>query len=619
MASKSLRPPLTLRPRSFIPRLEILETRELPSAGFWSGFAGNAQHTGLSTVPSQPLQTIRWQTPVDLQPQFQFGELLIHYGEIMITQGNTVIVPVKTGAFNGFTVNALDGRTGSQKWSAVTDYILPDSSWTPSFPAVLTPNGRVYFAGPGGTVYYRDHVDSPVGTVHQVAFFGALSTYLADKADYDSTVFIDTPLTSDSRGDIFFGFRVQGFFSPLSTGAQSGYARIDPNGNGTFVGVTDATGDPFIIHDSHNAAPALSNDESTIYVAAKSFVFSYDYLVALDSTTLATKHEVLMHDPRDNNANTSGSLDISSASPVVAPDGTVFYGIFENPDPGSRGFTLHFSADLSTEFTPGGFGWDDTISIVPASMVPSYTGTSSYLIFTKYNNYAFTEDGDGVNRIAILDPNATMVDPHPTADGLLVMNVVMSIVGPTPDLDAQFFYPNAVKEWCINTAAVDPFTDSVFANSEDGNLYRWDLRTNTLSQSMNLAPPLAQAYTPTAIGPDGTVYTINNATLFAVGKALSPDQQSASTAAAIVTPLVTELPRGGVLSAIATLPPAKTAIANEAADTESNARPSARDGKLGVSNRLAGRDLSGKSHSGYSDASIDTASIDRLFSAFPER
>jgi hypothetical protein len=75
-----------------------------------------------------------------------------------------------------------------------------------------------------------------------------------------------------------------------------------------------------------------------------------------------------------------------------------------------------------------------------------------------------------------------------------------------------------VKEWCINTAAVDPSSNSILANSEDGKLYRWDVATNTFSQSIVLTPGLGEAYTPTIIGADGTVYAINNATLFAVGQ-----------------------------------------------------------------------------------------------------
>ncbi len=97
------------------------------------------------------------------------------------------------------------------------------------------------------------------------------------------------------------------------------------------------------------------------------------------------------------------------------------------------------------------------------------------------------------------------------------MKEIRTILGPTPDLDARPTYPDAVREWCINTAVVDPFTHSVLAGSEDGVLYRWDLATNTFTESIVLTPGIGEAYTPTVAGPDGQVYAINNATLFAVG------------------------------------------------------------------------------------------------------
>ncbi len=97
------------------------------------------------------------------------------------------------------------------------------------------------------------------------------------------------------------------------------------------------------------------------------------------------------------------------------------------------------------------------------------------------------------------------------------MNVVESILGPTPDQNAiNDGYPNAVKEWCINSAVVDPATDSVIVPSEDGNLYRWDLATDTLTQAITLTGGIGEAYTPTLIGPDGAIYSINNATLYSI-------------------------------------------------------------------------------------------------------
>jgi hypothetical protein len=244
----------------------------------------------------------------------------------------------------------------------------------------------------------------------------------------------------------------------------------------------------------------------------------YAYLVGLDSTTLQLKtgttgnpERTFLNDPRTAWGPKPAGVFALTSSPMVGPDGDVYFGVLGNPDNGGRGFLLHFSGDLSTEYAPGAFGFDDTASVVPASMVPSYHGPSSYLVMTKYNNYAGGPDfglGDGVNQIAVLDPHATQLDTHndPDPDGtvtLQVMKEVLTIAGPTPDVMTResTAAPNAVTEWCINTAVVDPGSDSVYVNNEDGYLYRWDLATNTLDRSVNLTAGILESYTPTAIDP----------------------------------------------------------------------------------------------------------------------
>jgi len=243
------------------PMLEVLEDRQLLSG--WLSYAMNAQHTAESTVAAQALEAIRWQTPVDLSPQYSGNDLLIHYGSPVITPSNTVIIPVKTGATGGFEVEALNGTTGSVLWAQTTDYILPPHNWTPSYSPVLTSQNRLYFAGAGGTLYYLDNPDNPgTPTVTHVAFYG-ISNYNAgnNSLGYNSSVYIDTPLTADSQGNILFGFRVTG---ANPSNLSSGIARIDANGNGIWVSATAISGDANIILVPHQAAPALSNDGNNL-------------------------------------------------------------------------------------------------------------------------------------------------------------------------------------------------------------------------------------------------------------------------------------------------------------------------------------------------------------------
>ena len=172
-------------------------------------------------------------------------------------------------------------------------------------------------------------------------------------------------------------------------------------------------------------------------------------------------------------------------------------------------------------------------------MVPSYHGSSAYLLMAKYNNYAGIGTGDGQNKVAILDPNSeTEIDP---VTGVTVMNPVLSILGPTADSE----HPGGVREWCINAAAVDPATRCVLVNSEDGTLYRWNLATNTFTQQIHLAPPTGEAYTPTIIGGDGTVYAINNATLWAVSSNAPPSITSQTYVANVYHLLLGRIPDPG--------------------------------------------------------------------------
>ncbi len=481
----------------------------------WSGYAHDPQHDAIALVASQPLNRILWHTPVDLNPQYNGSELLIHYGSPLITRSNNVIVPVKTGAAGGFEVEALAGGTGATNWVHSTDYLLPTHDWTPSFSPVLTPKHRLYFAGGGGTVYYCDTPDTtnPTPVIGQIAFYG-LTNYTANTNAYLASVYICTPITSDRYGNIFFGFQAT---ASTPANLQSGIARIDYNGTGTWIAASNTVTNATISQVAMNCSPALSNDHKTLYVAVNNGYSGYGYLVALDSRTLAPLASVRLKDVK-NPANDANVDDDSTASPTVGPDGDVYFGVLETPwySNHDRGWLLHFDSSLTQTKIPGAFGWDDTASIVPASLVPSYHGNSSYLLMTKYNNYADPGvGGDGVNKIAILDPQNSETDP---ISGATTMNEVLTIAGPTPDPAYTNTYPNAVREWCINSAAVDPSTKSVLANNEDGKLYRWDLTSNTLSETNVLTSGIGEAYTPTLVGVDGLVYAINNATLYVLGR-----------------------------------------------------------------------------------------------------
>jgi hypothetical protein len=483
----------------------------------WPGYADGPQHQALSKYPSQFPKTIIWSTSVDLESTAEFGYLNVHYGSPVITSANTVVVPVKTGKSGGFRMEGHKGTNGALIWQLDSDYTLPPSyGWILPFQIVLTSGPSVAMAGAGGTMIVRGKPDQAAGHVSRIAFYGN-DNYIADPDSYNSSVQIITPITSDGRGILYFGYLATG----APGGLASGLARVDLKaGTGTWTTAAQASGDLTMQKVAFNCAPALSLDGSKVYFGVNNVNGFVDgaagYLVAVNSATLASVAAVRLKDAA-RPLNDGLFFDDSTSSPTVGPDGDVYYGILENPfaSNNDRGWLLHFDANLTTTKTPGAFGWDITPSIVPSTAVPSYHGKSSYLILTKYNNYAGLGTGDGVNQVAVQDPKDTMTDP---VTGATVMKTILTIVGPTPDQEFRNQgYPNAVHEWCINTAAVDAKNKRAIINNEDGNLYVWDFTTNNLTAQINLSAGLGEPYTPTIIGPDGKVYGINASLLFAIG------------------------------------------------------------------------------------------------------
>lgn len=144
---------------------------------------------------------------------------------------------------------------------------------------------------------------------------------------------------------------------------------------------------------------------------------------------------------------------------MVGPDGHVFMGVFGSNWRESHGWMLQFDKDLKQydlsghRFPIGAFGWDDTASIVPASAVPSYTGASSYLLLTKYNNY-HVNTGDGFNHLAILDPSTSGSTDRQSA--LAVMKEINLIPGISCDLEYSTctVSPNSAVNGATNASPI---------------------------------------------------------------------------------------------------------------------------------------------------------------------
>jgi hypothetical protein len=224
-------------------------------------------------------------------------------------------------------------------------------------------------------------------------------------------------------------------------------------------------------------------------------------------------------DPVNNQPGSGFILDSSSASPVVAPDGSVIMGTWSDYNY-AQGHLVHFSASGHfLEAYP--FGWD----ITPA--IHHDDCDADYSIVLKDNHYGNT--GSYCFDPVVCPPDRTGTNPaYPEAYFITQLDRHLKVQwqfqstntesctrNPDGTVSCVSDHPHGF-EWCVNAPVIDG-DGVVYANSEDGNLYTIE-QGGTLKGHIFQQLALGAAYTPTSLGQDGKIYSQNDGHLFVVGR-----------------------------------------------------------------------------------------------------
>lgn len=471
------------------PPLTMDSIERNPQGRTWPQHAGDERHTGMTNVPSQEIAAIRWSCPVDLVP---FGNA--HYGSLLVTRKNTVIVPVKTASTGSFRIEARNNQTGAVLYTIVTDYAPVSANWVSMCSPSLTHDNRLVIPAAGGSMLIKQNADDPNSPVTRICFYG-MDNFNRMTDSEKATIRICSPITVGPDDTLYYGVRS----SFNTTWLDDCIVRTSKQYASRW------TTAPFILPPgvsmvpANHAAPALApNGWLYACINANESGVTVPYMVALNPVDMTTLAKAPTYDVLIPSQFGVFSV-ISTSNPVIGPDGDVYAGILESPIRNSRGWLMHWNASLTVRKNPGAFGWDNTPAIVPRKLVPWYLGNSKYLLFSKYNYYGAAGQPD---KVALLDPNDLQVD---IVSGKMVMKEVMTLPSP-----GNF-------EWCINSAVVDTVRGMIYINNEDGVLYRYNLGQNRIDRSIRMTGGIREAYTNTLIGPDGTVYATNMQTMFAIG------------------------------------------------------------------------------------------------------
>jgi len=473
--------------------------------------------------------------------------------------------------------NKLSWQNGTlvQAWSFASDWKAPGNYsdfWEPVFHAVLA-NGALYVPGASGTIF---RVNKSTGAqVVRINPFGTIdsNTYTAGPISADTSGNLYYNVVKLQPGGSFYSKdSVDSWLvkvAPDNSAIKVSYSVLTPGTPGpddpceisfssallpwppspTAVAPTVRCG-PMRV--ALNIAPAIAPD-GTIYSITRShaaFANRSGYLVAVNPN-LSLKWIASLNnrfsdgcgvaissggvlppngqpggcraganfgvDPGVNHAGGGRVLDDSSASPTVAPDGSVFYGAYSRYNY-AQGHLMHFSAS-GAYLGAYRFGWDLTAGIVPHG--------NSYSVVIKDNQYGEVGSYCDVEAVCPSDRTVANSAGYPEAYFITQLNQNLNVQWrfqntntfscsrqPDGSVTCVSDHPNGF-EWCVNATVIDA-NGVVYANSEDGNLYAIN-PDGTLKQNIFQQLALGAAYTPASIGLDGKIYSQNAGHLFVAG------------------------------------------------------------------------------------------------------
>jgi len=507
------------------------------------------------------------------------GDLLVHY-QAPLVAGADVFIEEKSGDFTSSVTWGTQtwnerklhwrGNRFVPQWRFASDWKpVPFSTggrgpnWEPVFHAALA--GRwLYVPGAGGSVYKLDAATGSVAA--RVRPFGPAvdpDLYLcgALAVDAQGDVFYNAiqlargqAWTADVRGSWLVEVRPDGSsatvsYAALTAGAPAGgdlCAGTFDDGQLPWPPSPDAVA-PRVPCGSQraalNLAPAVAPDGTIYTVSVAHFTPRTAYLLAVGpdlAPRWAASLRERLHDgcnvllpptgtpggcrtgaadgvdPAENRPGSGQVLDNSTASPVVAPDGSVLLGVFTRYNY-SQGHLMRFGPD-GAFLGAYPFGWDTTPAI--------YAHDRTYSVVLKDNRYG--DVGSYCNRSTVCPSDRTANHPA-SPEGYFLTQL-------SPDLAPEWSWRNANDlscirqgsdqvtcvsdhpagfEWCVNAVAIDS-RGVVYANSEDGNVYAVE-QGGTLRDHLFLDRALGAAYTPFVLGGDGKLYAQNAGHLVVVG------------------------------------------------------------------------------------------------------